>query len=144
MENSEIIWTGSPINRVQQKDRFGCVVACIAMITGRSYEEIKAMFPNKDFSKSGIAIDFEGNSYLNEHGYLTRIIFPTIGYNQQKRFAWIRPFAPVHIVRVISESGNSHAVVMDMYGDITDPFKEGVFALSDYDVKDITGIWKIQ
>ncbi len=36
-------------NVVKQEDAFGCAIACVAQITGRSYQDAKNLFRNPDY-----------------------------------------------------------------------------------------------
>ena len=51
---------------VRQEDENGCAAACMAMILGKTYEEVLKSFLN-DFGKQGIQIS-PVISYLSENG----------------------------------------------------------------------------
>lgn len=134
-----------PVQYVRQEEIYGCAIACLAMITGQTYWEVK-----KDMNywpdvggKEGMSVDFVGASYLFEKfGYVAQTKYPTVGYTQAKRENWIKPFAEIHIVSV--QTTGAHAVVMDAEGNIKDPNLGDIpRKLTDYDVKSITGFWKV-
>ena len=129
---------------VTQKDKYGCALACMAMIVGITYNEIKCMWPEKYGTNEGIA-DFMQVSFLFNHGYIGHTIYATEAHTQIKRAdkQWIKPFAPIHIVSTITSNG-PHAVVWHNNGDVDDPNNVRVKSIDDYKVVGITGYWKIR
>lgn len=102
------------IHRVEQQDSNGCVLACIAMVTGQSYEEVKAGFDRID--AAGIS-EFRLRAYLAECGYAAAIKYPHYSPLNVDREIWPpKPFGKVHIVF----TGN-HAIVMLRNGTVYDP-----------------------
>jgi len=126
---------------IKQKDKYGCAIACLAMVTGVSYDEILSMFP-KGLPDRGISTEFQGRSILFEHGFLSMTFYKTISHTQEENKEFGKPIAPIHIISVITNADTSHAVVMDDKGNIYDPFIEGVYKLSNYKkLVSITGVW---
>lgn len=127
---------------VKQEDKFGCTVACMAMILDKTYQDIAYNFPAVNEKQGLCSMHYE--SFLFEHGYICYTLYPTIGWSQKKRENWpVEPFAPIHIVSVITNVNTSHAVIMDEVGRVYDPYKEGVFSLNDFSkINSITGFWK--
>lgn len=111
------------IKLVRQKERSGCAAACIAMVLGKTYEEIAADFEN-DFVDSGIELE-KTQDYLSDFG--CRVIRKEIIYYgvdvKFGRDEILKPFAPVHIVRVKPkfDSEHGHLVVMGADGKLYCP-----------------------
>jgi hypothetical protein len=110
------------ITFVEQQDDFGCVPACLAMITGRTYEEVTADF-HTDFSAEGSDIR-QVVTYLGDAGF--QVIEKQVQCYNNKNFGRdeiFKPFAHAHIVRVIArvDSVNGHVVVMTGDGKILCP-----------------------
>lgn len=59
------------IRRVPQEDAMGCGIACLAMISGRSYAEVKATLPEAFNFSSGLT-DHTVLWWLNHHGFWNR------------------------------------------------------------------------
>jgi len=136
---------------VKQEQKFGCVFACIAMILETDYWSVRNEFPEVRFGKKlgeseGIDIPYNALSYLFHKGYVGHTSYSTILYSQQKRepSEWIKEFAPIHLVSVISISGYSHACVWKD-GVIYDPSRLGKYTIKDYrEINSITGFWNIE
>lgn len=102
------------INRVEQLDKMGCGMACLAMVTGQTYADVKAHF-NGNFADG--LIDFALQQYLAEHGYATAIKYPHYMPTNTKRDIFPpEPFADVHLV-----AADGHIMVMLRNGTIIDP-----------------------
>jgi len=129
---------------VKQEDQNGCVVAAIAMITGKSYAEVKAELRPKDLSTDAYT-SFDTESYFYEHGYSIVKRWKHVYFAGTDREVWpIQPFAPVHYVQVVSgPSGKAHAVVMLTNGDVLDAWTDSKpKKLSDYyQVNEIMGVF---
>ena len=122
-------------SRVSQEDAQGCGLAVLAMITGRTYAEVKAeveswehdpMQGPKDWSQTGVT-----------HYTLDRFLAGQ-GYFVQRRFdGWPElpkePFAPIHYASVQQPSNRGHFVVVLENGDVLDPLREGTFRLADWE-----------
>jgi hypothetical protein len=139
------------VKYVKQEQKYGCVFACIAMILGKDYWEIRNDFPKGRFGKEwgvdeGIASTFDGVSYMfYKGGYSHHTVGEVIGYTQEKQEPeeWIKEFAPVHIVSLVL-NGYSHACVWED-GIIYDPYREGIYKITDYEkINSITGFWNIK
>lgn len=111
----------SEIVYVKQKEPDGCMVACVAMVTGKSYEEIREMCSP---AYNGGINEIIADSILQDFGFATIRKYKHIPRIKQDREGWpiIAPFAPTHICLVNATQG-AHAVVMDQNGEILDPFK---------------------
>jgi ABC-type bacteriocin/lantibiotic exporter with double-glycine peptidase domain len=110
------------IKFVKQKEISGCAVACIAMVLGKTYDEIAADFQN-NFSENGIELE-KTVSYLADFGFEI-IQKEVVAYNNVKfgKDELLKPFAPVHIVRIKLkfDSTYGHLVVMDGSGKLYCP-----------------------
>lgn len=131
------------IQHIVQEDPSGCLIACLAMVRGVDYYEVKAEFYG-DFENEGIAIG-KAMDYLADYGY--SIIYrrshsthhPKLGHKYMTE-----PFADVHIVEVkdFADTNHSHGVVMLKDGTIYNPRKNGVDSLEPYyEVISCVGIW---
>jgi hypothetical protein len=126
----------------RQEDTQGCAIACLAMVTGLAYRDVKAAWPPaKDFAADGIT-HFELQQFLGDRGipHLFRWRFE-LGLNrvgaQVVRSDWPRPFAPVHIIGV-----GAHDVVLLADGTILDPMTEARRHINDVgEVSFMLGVW---
>jgi hypothetical protein len=133
------------IKYVRTGEENGCVIACLAMITGKTFKQVIAeMRPYWD--NEGM---FEGTDddawmqYLAAHGYAYNYI--SDDYTPQDRLLknWpVAPFAPIHICFV--HASGPHAVIMSSTGEIFDPNDNKIKSLTEYHrVYRIVGIWKV-
>lgn len=116
------------IKIVPQEDESGCGLAVLAMLTGRTYKDVRAEFPERDFHSSGLGIS-DIWRYLWDRGYYLRVVYENPGGEWPPP-----PFAAVHFAQVQNEAGNSHAVYMDARGTVADPLASGNTKLSDWPV----------
>jgi hypothetical protein len=120
------------IVRVEQKNAMGCGVACLAMITGKSYDDIALSFDPKQLDEDGL--DFATlDAYLAEHGYATRLL----SHARHGESEWPPdPFGPIHICQIRRQKFGdaTHFVVMDRWGGVFDPDPafDRVGSLRDY------------
>ncbi len=132
------------IKFVKQEDDCGCSVACFAMLLGLTYAEVKSDFQN-NFTESGLQFD-KTISYLGEHGF--SILHKEIKHYSQINFArkeMLKPFAPVHVVRVIErfDSEHGHLVVMTSKGKLICPGgKTDKEIRLAYEISDVLGLYK--
>ena len=129
------------IAHVRQEEAFGCGPACLAMITGRPYREVRDWFKGPawlnarhdgrelskqerevvelhDFTRHGIS-DWEVRNYVANHG-LASALLP----------GRVEPFADAHLCSVQMVNG-SHFVVLLRDGTLLDPARDGVHSLDD-------------
>jgi len=123
---------------VRQEDAYGCVIACLSMIVGRTYADVKAelqCYPaaqGRDFNAEGFNF-FEADAYLAEQGYA--IARKYRNYLKQPRDVWPpAPWSDLHISDVIVFEGASmsHAVVVLADGSVLDPLCSERKRLTDY------------
>jgi hypothetical protein len=139
------------VTYVHQEDANGCGPACLAMVTGRSYREVRDWFRVRawqnaqhdgrtltaderelieplDFTRCGIT-HWEIERYLAEHGYASALRWRD-PRPEEIRPAWPPiPFADAHICCVQVVQGN-HFVVWLPDGRVFDP-QLGETTLSD-------------
>jgi hypothetical protein len=130
------------IERVEQRHRYGCTAAAVAMVLGKPYDEVQRC-SRVDFNKNGYDLE-AWFDYLFQEGFV---------YHRMNRFVRLQggipraiwpplPFAPVHICIVTGVEGG-HAVVMLADGSVLDPSREGPLTLSDYfETQVVYGFWR--
>lgn len=137
------------IRYVAQPNSYGCAIACVAMIVGKTYDEMETWMlaqglPREKMERGaheGIWMESlarHGFSYVNLwrcdpfHNECDRPVWPPL------------PFAPVHICCADVEAGH-HAFVMLGDGSVLDPFKRErtTIAHPDYlKVYQVVGVWR--
>lgn len=124
---------------VRQEDAYGCGLAVLAMLTGRTYAEAKERvrtFQNEpcNWAANGCT-----------HYTLDRFLAGDGWYVQRRYNAWTElssePFADIHYASVQQPSNNGHFVVVLGDGTVLDPNREGRYRLSDWaHVNQIVGL----
>lgn len=116
------------IKYVAQLEPGGCLVACVAMVTGRTYAEIREMCV--DSYKDGI------------HEFIADNIIYDLGFAIVRRYkhrprlkrdcdVWpCEPFAPAHFCIVHATQG-PHAVVLNELGIVLDPWDPSRISLAN-------------
>lgn len=129
---------------VKQEHANGCVVAALAMVTGKTYREVHEFLSaclGRDFETVGACWHGDGDMYLIENGYALQTKYRYLWANQQRARWPVEPSADVHICSV--RTSQSHAVVMLRDGTVLDPLTPDLKRLSDYSAVDsITAIYK--
>lgn len=136
------------VQLVRQEDPCGCLVACLAMVTGRSYGEVKQHFLQL------------GKTFEGERGGLHELDveqgLADFGFAYAKKYRWrgvnllrtqwpAPPFAPVHIVGLRVSAG-WHGVVLLQDGRVLDPFNDERRDLTHRDYEEIgyiLGVFRI-
>ncbi len=119
------------IKKVLQEDKFGCGIACMAMVLDKEYSEVLKDFKT-DFSSDGITTEQLMN-YLGDKGF--SVLLKQITHYNDIDFArteMLKPFADFHIISVhpYFDAEMYHFVVMDNKGKIYCPSGS-----SEHDVK---------
>lgn len=129
------------IGWVRQDHTEGCGVATLAMLLGRTYADVLAEIAehapeweaNKDRDTSGTT-NYTLDWVLARAGAFVQCRYPVWGWPME-------PFAPLHYASVEQPSGRSHFVVVLEDGRVLDPFREGVYALTDWPtIQNLTGV----
>lgn len=115
------------INWVGQEENNGCGIACLAMITGKDYQQVRNEFAR--FDNSDGLDPFALDSYLADHGYAVARKYEHAEwahkrFSRTKRETWTpEPFAEVHLAQVQSstEPPRNHFVVVLSDGHVLDP-----------------------
>lgn len=109
------------IKRVIKEQEFGCAVACLAMVTDKTYWDVAESF-SIDFTRKGMPRP-EMMQWLADAGFAI-ILKEVQFYNHvnDARDEMLKPFALVHIVSLKQyvDSKLNHAVVMDSKGKLID------------------------
>ena len=126
---------------VRQEDAKGCGLACIAMITGKTYAEIKAMV-KPSYYEVGASLVYNLDGLLSDLGYAYAPKYPVAHYctvagedsTWPRRDPWpSEPFADVHLVEVHCHGAPcGHFIVMLRDGTIYDPDTQEPRKLTDY------------
>lgn len=107
---------------VGQEHRCSCVMACLAMITGKPYQEVCDEIPGRQW-----------NNWLEGTGSVTAdALLAGWGYAVARRYGTDQPFGEVHLCEV-SAWGRPHAVVMLADGTVFDPVDPQPTTLAAYD-----------
>lgn len=123
---------------IKQEDAHGCGLATLAMLTGKTYGEVKAdflkypkRFESGRFASRGITyLQIEG--YLAEHGYAVARKCGWHPISVRKRKFPPKPFADVHYCEVEQFSNNWHFIVWLGDGTILDPLTDEKKTFADY------------
>lgn len=135
------------MRHIKQEQKFGCVFACIAMVLESDYWTVRNEFPRGIFGKEygkeeGVSASWSSISYLFSKGFVGFEMFKNEFHSQKNRDNWLKEFAPIHIISLVL-NGHNHACVWKN-GIIYDPFRNGEYAISDYEkINSIIGFWKI-
>src|SRR6185312_16558231 len=95
--------------------------AAVAMIVGKSYEEVAAA-STRNFDNGVVQIE-DWFDYLFEHGFTSHRVYRVThlrGVNRERDVWPPLPFAPLHLCSVTVPQG-AHAVVMQADGTVLDP-----------------------
>ena len=127
------------VQRVNQEHAGGCGIAVLAMLTGKTYQQVASDFaqPLEDGQVLNLnhasPIIRDMDRYLAERGYAVCRLYLRDLF--QSRLPWPpKPFADVHLcfVKVSQGSRRIHAVVMLGDGTVLDPAYPEHYRLIDY------------
>lgn len=137
-----------PLKYVAATEDNSCVVACLAMVTGKTlktvFKDIRESWESK--GKLEGLTDEIVDPYLAQNGFAVQRMYDEYKPSMLLIEGWpIDPFAPIHIVDVWSSNpAGMHSVVMDKEGKIYDPSNRKIKSITQYQrVFSITGIWKV-
>lgn len=113
----------SSVEHVRQEDPGGCGLACVAMVTGRSYAEVRRIWVMNGGDESKLASAQEGltNRDISDMLYLCDPLLP--GARSTDRVEVIPFWNPI-IRSVRRGARQSHWVVVDGDGTVLDPAQE--------------------
>lgn len=137
------------VSYVAQPNGYGCAIACVAMIVGKTYDEAERWFLDQGLARERLergvydalwleALDRHGFVYVNRwrcdpyHNHSDRPVWPP------------EPFAPVHIFCSDVAAGH-HAAVMMADGAVLDPYKRERTAITHPDylqIYQVVGVWR--
>jgi hypothetical protein len=123
----------SNVRLVRQEDPNGCIVACLAMVTGKSYAEIRRMYPSVAEPHGGLTL-FDFTNFFTLHGFAFQLIHAWDRAIDGKHTDWpFRPWADAHLCGVDAGRGgsSSHGVILLRDGTVLDP-AHGERRWSDY------------
>ena len=132
------------INHVRQSDRYGCSCACLAMVLGLSYGEVRQMLGD---------LSAHGRSHHVWEEVLCRNFISIQGYfkfdplKNKPRDVWPMPlWADVHICSVDAGLGEgTHCVVVFRNGVVFDPLKDSPTKWEDYSgVSRMVGLFDVR
>lgn len=114
----------SQIKLIRQEDADGCLVACMAMVTGKTYAEVKAAFPRENVAERGL-IHYHMFDFLSGEGFAFSW-FQKYRWSgaDKEREVWPMEFtAEAAICGVDAGRGgeNSHGIVALRDGRVLDP-----------------------
>lgn len=123
-----------PVIRYQaQKHEKGCALACLAMILGKTQEELDSSFL-VDFKRKGITVKII-KEVLADNG-LSVIEKEAKSFIERNKHneRMLEPFAHAHLVTVQPQvdAPNNHSVVMTRQGRILDPARKQIKSGKDY------------
>lgn len=125
-----------PISYVAQEHPNGCGFACIAMVTGQSYQAIASQVSPRLLEQG--STHYTLMELLYRYGIPHHFLFHTEQLHHTKRTPWPPPpFAPAHIVQA-----DNHYIVWT--GDqVLDPARpKPLGTLKDYPTpRNILGVW---
>lgn len=146
------------IQWVRQEHTNGCVIASLAMISGKTYREVHDDLAPQlgnfvdvegksewrrgvDFNKDGMAIMFDGWGWLADNGFAIQQRYK-FHYNIERPQWPLDPWADVHLCSVVTTQ--SHAVVLLRDGRVLDPLTPEPKKLSDYSkVESMMAVYKV-
>lgn len=136
----------SNVQHVRQRDTYGCGVAALAMVTGRSYDEIRDYFTalGKTFEGAGGGLhELDLEQYLADFGFASAKKYRWRGANMPRETWPVAAFAQAHICSVRNPNG-WHFVVLLADGHVLDPIDETTKTLSTWpEVGYVMGVWKV-
>ncbi len=119
------------LNLIHQRTEKDCFLACLAMLTGRSLDAVRAELTDW-YGREGGAGPLKPHQayrYLRLRGYSVEPRF----MSEAPPDRWPpRPFAPMHLAVVGDRARRRHAVVTDAAGSILDPGGHLSGRLEDY------------
>lgn len=138
-----------PLKFVIQPYKMGCGIAALAMVSGKTFEEVRVLMDlSHDWCKGGRGMTmYEVEQMLEPLGFSyqsRRLCQSRLGGTERKEWPG-KPFAPLHIALVQNlPNTGGHFVVWLEDGRVMDPWWGVIPNIGNYSmVMEVTGIWKI-
>jgi len=135
----------SSVQYVKTAEDNGCVISCLAMITGQSFGDVLVGMEQywKNEGQHEGTDDIAWFHYLSARGYAIQDVDHEYVPEDRLIKPWpIKPFAPIHMMFVYADG--PHAVIMDKNGDIFDPNDPLMKSCQQYHrIYRVVGIWKV-
>lgn len=137
------------VGYVAQPNSYGCAIACVAMIVGKTYDEMESWLLSQGLPRGRMEQGLYDVLYLealDRHGfvYVNRWRTDPFRNGCERSTPWPpTPFAPCHICCADVAAGH-HAFVMLDDGAVLDPYQRERTSINhpDYDPIDrVIGIW---
>jgi hypothetical protein len=113
------------VSYVAQPNDYGCAIACVAMIVGKTYADMEAWFLAHGLAPARMEKGVHDGVYfeaLARHGFAYQQRWRCNPFTNVMRDDWPpAPFAPVHICSGAVAAGH-HAFVMLADGRVLDPW----------------------
>ena len=133
------------IEHVRQKEPYGCGVACVAMIAGVPYDDVRALLGDWWSGRSSGMSHHVLFELLFHFGFAVQNFFRENQLRYQPRKPWPpdpTP-APICVALTITAQGG-HFVVWLEDGTVLDPLREGTRTLADYEeVWQVVGVYEV-
>ena len=134
---------------VAQPNGYGCAIACVAMIAGRTYDEMETWFVDQGLARERMEkglLDQIWREALDRLGFVYVQRYRCDPFvNRCDRPAWPpAPFAPIHVCCALVAAG-SHAIVLLADGSVLDPYDRSRISLTHPDYlsfSQIVGVWR--
>ena len=122
------------IRHVRQEDPNGCIVACLAMIDGKSYAELRPFYPSVTEKHGGLTL-YDFSNYFTRAGFAFQLIHAYDRIVSGEHAGWpFAPWADAHLCGVDGGRGgaHSHGVVLLRDGTVLDPSHDTPRRWEDY------------
>lgn len=115
------------IKLVRQAEPFGCGIACIAMIAGKDYWQVRQIAPS-DLMATREGINIDAMLWLlSYYGFHCRLLYISNHIEE-----WPVLDSPFNILLTFVKGHNHWILHEDKKGNIYDPNRPGIQKLSDY------------
>lgn len=128
---------------VAQPNVYGCAIACVAMVVGKTYDEMEAWLAEQGLTTARRERGLHDGIWLEalaRHGLAYSQRYRCDPMTNAQRKHWPPdPFAPVHIVSARVAAGQ-HAIVWLASGSVLDPYRRERVTLADSDYLEISQV----
>lgn len=131
------------VNLIIQEDVSGCGVASLAMVTGRTYQDVKAWFIGCNFGPLGGLSHLDLMFFLGECGIHCRLLYRwlpgSLEGQQRQRQKW--PPDPIASIHIIGINDGRHIAVWLIDGTVLDPQSGSRRIEQVGDIAYVLGVW---